>query len=77
MGVTILAIGKTVFGVCWHTERGAKAVAMYIAAAAKWARIKFDVTHVLYSAMLTNATASKIIKRCVTVTGCFSGNACY
>jgi hypothetical protein len=75
LGVTILAIVKTVFGVGWHTERGAKAIALYIGAAAKWARIKFDVTHVLDSAMLTNAMASKIIERCVTVTGWISGNA--
>lgn len=46
LGVTILAIVKTVFGVSWNTERGAKAIALYICAAAKWARIKFDVTHV-------------------------------
>jgi hypothetical protein len=65
--VTILAIVKTVFGVCWHTERGAKAIALYIGAAAKWARIKFDVTHALDSAILTNAPASKIIKRCVMI----------
>ena len=76
LGVTILAIVKTVVGVGRHTERGAKAIALYIGAAAKWARIKFDVTHVLDSAVITNARASKIRERCVTITGCFSGNAC-
>jgi hypothetical protein len=45
LGVTILAIVKAVFGVGWNTERRTKAIALYIGAAAKWARIKFDVTH--------------------------------
>jgi hypothetical protein len=43
--VTILAVVKTVLGFCRHTKRSAKAVTLYIGAAAKWARIKFGVTH--------------------------------
>jgi hypothetical protein len=46
LGVTILAVVKAVFGGCWNAERRAKAIALYIGAAAKWARIKLHVTHV-------------------------------
>jgi hypothetical protein len=45
LGVTILAVVKAVFGVGWNTECRTKAVALYISAAAKRARIKFDFTH--------------------------------
>jgi hypothetical protein len=63
--VTILAIVKTVFGVCWHTERGAKAIALYICAAAKWARIEFDITHVPGSEMLVDPVRPQFTARCL------------
>jgi hypothetical protein len=44
--VTILAVVKAVLGTNWNAERRAKAIALYIRAAAKWARIKFYVTQV-------------------------------
>jgi hypothetical protein len=46
LGVTVLAVVKTVIGRGWHTERGAVAITLYVSAAAKWTRIKFDVAHV-------------------------------
>ena len=46
LGVTILAVVKTVLGTSWNAERRTKAIAPYIGATAKWARIKFHVTHV-------------------------------
>jgi hypothetical protein len=49
--VTILAVVKTVLGFGWHTERSAKAITLYIGATAKWAGIKFGVTHVSNSAL--------------------------
>jgi hypothetical protein len=45
LGVTVLAIVEAVRGICWNTERGAEAIALYIGAAAKWTRIQFDVAH--------------------------------
>jgi hypothetical protein len=51
LGVTILAVVKAVLGASWNAERRTKAIALYIGAAAKWARIKFHVTHVSGSAM--------------------------
>jgi hypothetical protein len=54
LGVTILAIVKTVFGIGCNAERRTKAIALYIGAAAKWARIEFDITHVPSSAMLVD-----------------------
>ena len=51
LGVTIFAVVKTVFGASWNAERCTKAIALDIGAAAKWARMKFDVTHVSRSAM--------------------------
>jgi hypothetical protein len=41
LGVTILAVVKTVFGAGGNTERHAKAIGLYIGAAAKRAWIKF------------------------------------
>jgi hypothetical protein len=52
LSVTILAVVETVLGFGWHTERSAKAIALYIGAAAKWTRIKFGVTHVSNSAVV-------------------------
>jgi hypothetical protein len=49
--VTILAVIKTVLGFGWHTERSAKAITLYIGAAAKWTRIKFGFTHASYLAV--------------------------
>jgi hypothetical protein len=46
LGVTILAVVKTVLGTSCNAERRTKAIALYIGAAAKWARIKFHITHV-------------------------------
>jgi hypothetical protein len=60
LGVTILAIVKTVFGVGWNTERRTKAIALYIGAAAKRARIKFDVTHDPGSPCLPTQRPAKI-----------------
>jgi len=60
LGVTILAIVKAVFGVGWNTERRTKAIALYIGAAAKWARIKFDVTHDPGSPCLPTQRPAKI-----------------
>jgi hypothetical protein len=51
LGVTILTVVKTVLGTSWNAERRTEAIALYIGAAAKWARIKFHVTHVSGSAM--------------------------
>jgi hypothetical protein len=63
LGVTILAVVKTVFGGSWNAEGRTKAIALYIGAAAKRARIKFHVTHFPGSAMLAEATASENIER--------------
>ena len=62
LGVTILAIVETILGAGWNTKRRAEAIALYIGAAAKWARIKFDVTHVPGSAMRAGAAAGQISK---------------
>jgi hypothetical protein len=62
LGVTILAVVKTVLGTSWNTERRTKAIALYIGAAAKWARIKIHVTHVPGSAMLRAKRPLKISK---------------
>jgi hypothetical protein len=43
LGVTILAVVKTVFRTGWNTERRTKALGLYIGAAAKRAWIKFRV----------------------------------
>jgi hypothetical protein len=43
------------------TERRTKAIALYIGAAAKWARIKFHVTHVPGSAMFGVEAAAESI----------------
>jgi hypothetical protein len=61
LGVTILAVVKTVLGTSWNTKRSTKAVALYIGAAAKWARIKFHVTHDSGSAMFAGEAAIESI----------------
>jgi hypothetical protein len=61
LGITILAVVKTVLGTSWNAERRTKAIALYIGAAAKWARIKFDVTHVSGSAMFAGEAAIESI----------------
>jgi hypothetical protein len=61
LGVTILAVVKTVLGTSWNAERRTKAIALYIGAAAKWARIKFHVTHVSGSAMFVGEAAIESI----------------
>jgi hypothetical protein len=63
LGVTILAVVKTVFGGSWNAEGRTKAIALYIGAAAKRARIKFHVTHFPGSAMLADAAAGENIER--------------
>jgi hypothetical protein len=63
LGVTILAVVKTVFGGHWNAEGRTKAIALYIGAAAKRARIKFHVTHFPGSAMLADAAAGENIER--------------
>jgi hypothetical protein len=55
LGVTILAVVKTILGTSWNAERRTKAIALYISAAAKWARIKFYVTHISGSAMFLSS----------------------
>jgi hypothetical protein len=45
LGVIVLAIVETVRAVGSQPERPAEAIALYIGAAAKWARIEFDVAH--------------------------------
>jgi hypothetical protein len=62
LGVTILAVVKTVLGTSWNAERRTKAIALYIGAAAKWARIKFHVTHVSGSAMFAGEAAIENIE---------------
>jgi hypothetical protein len=74
LGVTILAVVKTVFGGSWNTERRTKTIALYIGAAAKWTRIKFHITHVLDSVILANATAGENIERFPAIAGWFSTN---
>jgi hypothetical protein len=69
LGVAILAIVKTVFGGSGNTERRTKTIALYIGAAAKWARIKFHVTHVQGSEILANAAASENIERVPAIAG--------
>jgi hypothetical protein len=61
LGVTILAVVKTVLGTSWNAERRTKAIALDIGAPAKWARIKFHVTHVSGSAMFVGETAIESI----------------
>jgi hypothetical protein len=58
LGVTILAVVKTVLGTSWNAERRTKAIALYIGAAAKWARIEFHVIHVSGSAMFAGEAAA-------------------
>jgi hypothetical protein len=57
LGVTILAVVKAVLGTSLNAERRTKAFALYIGAAAKWARIKFHVTHVPGSALFLGEAA--------------------
>jgi hypothetical protein len=76
LGVTILAIVKAVFGVGWNTERRTKAIALYIGAAAKRARIKFEVTHDSGSPTLADAAASQNMKRRMTIAVLFSADVC-
>jgi hypothetical protein len=52
LGIAILAVVKTVLETSWDTERRTKAIALYIGAAAKWARIEFHFTHVSASAAI-------------------------
>jgi hypothetical protein len=61
LGVTILAVVKTVLGASWNTERRTKAIALYVGTAAKWAGIKFHVTHVPGSAMFGVEAAAESI----------------
>jgi hypothetical protein len=63
LGVTILAVVKTVFGGSWNAEGRTKAIALYIGAAAKRTRIKFHVTHFPGSAMLADTSAGENIER--------------
>jgi hypothetical protein len=67
LGVTILAVVKTVFGAGRNTERRTKTIALYIGAAAKWARIKFHVIHVPGSAILADAASSENINKFTTI----------
>jgi hypothetical protein len=52
LGVTVLAIVKAVLGTGWKTERGTKAIALYIGTAAKWAWTKIHIIHVPASAIM-------------------------
>jgi hypothetical protein len=61
--ITILAIVKAVLGFGRHTERSAKAIALYIGATAEWARIKLGVTHVSNPALRAKAPAGQSYKR--------------
>jgi hypothetical protein len=70
------SVPKAVFGVGRNTERRTKAIALYIGAAAKWARIKFDVTHDPRLAMLADAAASQKMKRRMTIAVLFSADVC-
>jgi hypothetical protein len=71
LGVTVPAIVKTVRGVGGHTERGAKAIAADIGAAAKWARIKFDVAHLPRSRNIRRRSGEQHFKCVWTVAGVF------
>jgi hypothetical protein len=55
--VAILAVVKTIFGASWNSERRTKAIALYVAAAAKWAWIKLYVTHDPGSVMFAGEAA--------------------
>jgi hypothetical protein len=57
--VTIFAVVKTVLGFCRHTKRSAKAITLYIGATAKWARIKFGVTHDSNPALLARSPGAR------------------
>jgi hypothetical protein len=54
LGVTVLAVVKAVFGGSRNAEGRTKAIALYIVAAAKRARIKVHLTHFPGSAMLAD-----------------------
>src|ERR1700722_19124356 len=62
LGIAILAVIKTVFGGRWNGEGRTKTVALDIGAAAKWARIKFHITHVPGSAMFSKAAAGENVE---------------
>jgi hypothetical protein len=57
LGVTILAVVKTILGTNWNAERRTEALAPYIGAAAKGARVKFHITHVSGSPMFADEAA--------------------
>jgi hypothetical protein len=76
LGVTILAVVKTVVGTSWNSERRTKAIALYIGAAAKWARIKFHVTHVPGSAMFAGEAAGESIEGFTTIAGRLCADLC-
>jgi hypothetical protein len=46
LGIAILAVVKAVLGTSRNAERDTKAIALYVGAATKWARIELHFTHV-------------------------------